>query len=965
MEGAVVIATHPPPPPGPSQLPHTPPNTQESSLHPTPEPPPLPPPPPPPPPASPRGGCDAFSRRVHRRSKMRNFNWDAIPRQSVLGKKNVWTSQRPMVDFELDTQRMEEMFSQSDTQLPLRKTGPVKKTIRGLSLSTQGLQRVLILNSKKSMNVGIFLKQFKRPVRDIVDDVRRGNWLRFGAGKLKELCKLLPEEGEVKKLRSFSGDLTQLCEPDLFMVLLVKVPGYEERLRTLMLREELFPLIDEMKHSIAVMTKAANELLVCDDLHSIIRLVLKAGNYMNAGGYAGSAIGFRMASLLKLADTKANKPGMNLLHYVTMQAQEIDVALLNFPEQLQHIGMAARVQKQEVELDFQREAEKVKEAKMDASTQPELQLQMETFLMRAEARLSDLQACLLNLNSLSQAVAEYFCEDPATFRLEVCCSIFHSFCERFNRAVQENCEREAAELRRRQRERFCNVAKRRSTATCSDLEPAGPGSAMESILHSFLTTIHPRGPARRRRHHLPPVMLSPIGGSPIEPCPKSNPLADEPETSADPGPSRFTRPGGSTLGGEAGVVTPRKDQEDQGQREKKRGEGWSRELLGSPDAVVERLDGGVKEDSYLDPPSEQKENEGETATPGDQWRCFGSNRASSINQKRTPKSCGRRSLSSIDQKRTSKSCGRRSLSSIDQKRTSKSCGRRSLSPRQHTPPTQEEEKRAGEEKEEVQRMRVVSRKMLRYQTGRGRLSADIEHPELPELGDKASFVPQNHTPQRSTPHPLHPHPISQPSTPHPREMREVDLALCNSMENLGSPWIILSPHISPQNQTPHRRHSFFAPSADDGLDDGVWSLPPTPTRPTTPTRPSTASHPSTATCPPLVLLGRMRAMEGHPGPSDLHGEAGRGPMSLPDCPSQRALSQGPMLRSLSLDESGGSQAPGFRFRLGDLFQRRTALWAPVGAETETGFATEAHKPLERQNSSSGIVSFFRRFGERR
>ncbi|KAK6305799.1 hypothetical protein J4Q44_G00245790 [Coregonus suidteri] len=146
-----------------------------------------------------------------------------------------------MVDFELDTQRMEEMFSRSDTQLPLRKTGSIKKTVRGLSRSTQGLQRVLILNSKKSMNVGIFLKQFKRPLRDIVDDIRRGNWLRFGAGKLKELCKLLPEEGEVKKLQSFSGDLTQLSDPDLFMVLLVKVPGYEERLRTLMLREESSP----------------------------------------------------------------------------------------------------------------------------------------------------------------------------------------------------------------------------------------------------------------------------------------------------------------------------------------------------------------------------------------------------------------------------------------------------------------------------------------------------------------------------------------------------------------------------------------------------------------------------------------------------------------------------------------------------------------------------------------------------
>ncbi len=36
------------------------------------------------------------------------------------------------------------------------------------------------------------------------------------------------------------------------------------------------------------------------------------------GGYAGNAAGFRISSLLKLADTKANKPGMNLLHFVAM-----------------------------------------------------------------------------------------------------------------------------------------------------------------------------------------------------------------------------------------------------------------------------------------------------------------------------------------------------------------------------------------------------------------------------------------------------------------------------------------------------------------------------------------------------------------------------------------------------------------------------------------------------------------------
>lgn len=39
---------------------------------------------------------------------------------------------------------------------------------------------------------------------------------------------------------------------------------------------------------------------------------------VSQGGYAGNAAGFRITSLLKLADTKANKPGMNLLHFVAM-----------------------------------------------------------------------------------------------------------------------------------------------------------------------------------------------------------------------------------------------------------------------------------------------------------------------------------------------------------------------------------------------------------------------------------------------------------------------------------------------------------------------------------------------------------------------------------------------------------------------------------------------------------------------
>jgi len=36
------------------------------------------------------------------------------------------------------------------------------------------------------------------------------------------------------------------------------------------------------------------------------------------GGYAGNAVGFKLDSLLKLSEIRANRPNMNLLHYVAM-----------------------------------------------------------------------------------------------------------------------------------------------------------------------------------------------------------------------------------------------------------------------------------------------------------------------------------------------------------------------------------------------------------------------------------------------------------------------------------------------------------------------------------------------------------------------------------------------------------------------------------------------------------------------
>ncbi|XP_040902590.1 FH2 domain-containing protein 1 isoform X2 [Toxotes jaculatrix] len=484
---------------------------------PAPPPPPPPPPPPlPPPPPAPGlppslHGAGLIAKGERRLSRMRSFNWETLPKHSVMGRHNIWTSDKTDGEYELDTDHIEELFSHKQGQQQLKALN--NQSLRRLPTAASGGEMVSILSSKRSMNIGIFLKQFKRPVKDMIEEIKSGSSLSFGYGKLRELCKLLPDEGEVKQLVGFKGDHSALPEADLFMLMLVKTPSYEERLSSLVLKEDFFPLVDEMKEFISTLIAAGKELLESDNLHSVIRLVLKTGNYMNAGGYAGSAVGFRMASLLKLVDTKANKPGMNLMHYVVMQAQKVDVALLKFPDQLKHIEPAARINKGDIEAEFGRLVKKVQDAKADTLKQEELKAQMEDFL-KAEVCLAEIETDFQELQSVSDSVAEYFCEDPSRFKLEECCSIFNSFCEKFLRAMQENKAREMVEVKRRHRDRLQSAAKRRSTATCSSRDKEMDDIALESILQNFLTNrVSRRRLGRPSSTHGSPTSGSPNSGS--------------------------------------------------------------------------------------------------------------------------------------------------------------------------------------------------------------------------------------------------------------------------------------------------------------------------------------------------------------------------------------------------------------------------------------------------------------------
>lgn len=102
------------------------------------------------------------------------------------------------------------------------------------------------------------------------------------------------------------------------------------------------------------------------------------------------------------------------------------------------------------------------------STEPDLKNQMTEFLYAAENKVGQLKQAMKQVEAVRLQLAEFFCEDPGTFKLEECFKIFQNFCDKFKLAVHENERRrvqeEQAAIRRKLREEQLAKRARQSQA---------------------------------------------------------------------------------------------------------------------------------------------------------------------------------------------------------------------------------------------------------------------------------------------------------------------------------------------------------------------------------------------------------------------------------------------------------------------------------------------------------------------
>ncbi|XP_023722434.1 inverted formin-2 isoform X2 [Cryptotermes secundus] len=378
------------------------------------------------------------------RRKMRTINWTQIPK--TLTGNCMWTGVEALPKPErLDLQQLEELFCQ--------KTGNSGAKRPASAPAAQPIVVELnLLDSKRSLAVNICLRQIKGRGAAVVKAVQDASSSELGAEKLRGLQRLLPERHELELLLTHANEAERFGAAEKYFYELSRIPGYALRMEAMLQREDFPTHVEELRPQLHGLVNMCDQLIKNTSLREFLTLILQIGNCLNAGSYAGNAAGFKLNTLPKLLDTRANKPRMTFLHFVVQVAEANNKNALIFTKDLSNINKICKISVEGLEDEVRQVVTDIKALNSRLNEDGHgIRSYFKEFMERALLEVGELQRDVQNVKNMAASLARHFCEEPEKFQLEECFKLFADFFRRVEEVQKENEERQKQEDRAAQR----------------------------------------------------------------------------------------------------------------------------------------------------------------------------------------------------------------------------------------------------------------------------------------------------------------------------------------------------------------------------------------------------------------------------------------------------------------------------------------------------------------------------------
>ena len=245
---------------------------------------------------------------------------------------------------------IEALFKKKEVKVVVKEEKEAKK-----------IEELQLLDPRRENNCGIKMSKIKVETDIVIQGLLALEPERFlpaghdySIDEKKDIVEILrdcsPHADERETLRNFDGDADHISKVDKFFLRLLEVQGnLETRLKCMMLMltfdQRHFVACQHAREKLDACTRIKKSIEEGGKLLYICTFVLELGNFLNFGNRRfGDAAGYKLDSLLKLADSKApNAPEgqkFTLAHYVVKHCRENAPAAMHILMELECVASA-------------------------------------------------------------------------------------------------------------------------------------------------------------------------------------------------------------------------------------------------------------------------------------------------------------------------------------------------------------------------------------------------------------------------------------------------------------------------------------------------------------------------------------------------------------------------------------------------------------------------------------------------